>query len=147
MIAARRAAPLRSKIPNLTIFATNIPFSVVLRIRLRGHSTSRFGGRTNAPLGGAVAHAGAWRPSRFRQFRWAAGADGPDANVGTYWRERTMKRILIALAAATMVSSPVLAAKIGVSMDKFDDNFLTVLRNGMSDYAKTLPGVTSWKGM
>ena len=27
-------------------------------------------------------------------------------------------------------------------MDKFDDNFLTVLRNGMSDYAKTQPGVT-----
>ena len=27
-------------------------------------------------------------------------------------------------------------------MDKFDDNFLTVLRNGMADYAKTVPGVT-----
>ena len=53
-----------------------------------------------------------------------------------------MKRILIALAAATMLSSPAFAAKIGVSMDKFDDNFLTVLRNGMADYAKTLPGVT-----
>jgi ABC-type sugar transport system substrate-binding protein len=54
-----------------------------------------------------------------------------------------MKRILIALAAATVLSSPAIAAKIGVSMDKFDDNFLTVLRNGMADYAKTLPGVTS----
>ena len=53
-----------------------------------------------------------------------------------------MKRILIALAAATVLSSPAFAAKIGVSMDKFDDNFLTVLRNGMSDYAKTLPGVS-----
>ena len=53
-----------------------------------------------------------------------------------------MKRILIALAATTMLSSPAFAAKIGVSMDKFDDNFLTVLRNGMSDYAKTQPGVT-----
>ncbi len=53
-----------------------------------------------------------------------------------------MKRILIALAAATVLSSPAFATKIGVSMDKFDDNFLTVLRNGMSDYAKTLPGVT-----
>ncbi len=53
-----------------------------------------------------------------------------------------MKRMLIALAAATVLSSPAFAAKIGVSMDKFDDNFLTVLRNGMSDYAKTLPGVT-----
>src|SRR5271157_5451310 len=52
-----------------------------------------------------------------------------------------MKRILIALAAATALASPAFAAKIGVSMDKFDDNFLTVLRNGMSDYAKTQPGV------
>ncbi len=54
-----------------------------------------------------------------------------------------MKRILIALAAATVLASPAFAAtKIGVSMDKFDDNFLTVLRNGISDYAKTQPGVT-----
>ena len=47
-----------------------------------------------------------------------------------------MKRILIALAAATILSSSAYAEKIGVSMAKFDDNFLTVLRNGMSDYAK-----------
>jgi inositol transport system substrate-binding protein len=53
-----------------------------------------------------------------------------------------MKRTLLALAAATVLSSPALAAKIGVSMDKFDDNFLTVLRNSMADYAKTQPGVT-----
>src|ERR1700685_2339482 len=53
-----------------------------------------------------------------------------------------MKRRLLALAAATILSSPAFATKIGVSMDKFDDNFLTVLRNGMSDYAKTLPAVT-----
>ena len=53
-----------------------------------------------------------------------------------------MKRTLIALAAATVLASPAFAAKIGVSMDKFDDNFLTVLRNGMADYAKTQPGVT-----
>jgi ABC-type sugar transport system substrate-binding protein len=53
-----------------------------------------------------------------------------------------MKRLLIALAAATILSSPAFATKIGVSMDKFDDNFLTVLRNGIADYAKTLPGVT-----
>ncbi len=53
-----------------------------------------------------------------------------------------MKRILIALAAATVLSSSAFATKIGVSMDKFDDNFLTVLRNGMAEYAKTQPGVT-----
>ena len=53
-----------------------------------------------------------------------------------------MKRVLIALAAATVLSSSAFAAKIGVSMDKFDDNFLTVLRNSMAEYAKTQPGVT-----
>ena len=55
--------------------------------------------------------------------------------------ETAMKRLLIALAAASVLSSPAFAAKIGVSMDRFDDNFLTVLRNRMSDYAKTQPGV------
>jgi inositol transport system substrate-binding protein len=53
-----------------------------------------------------------------------------------------MKRYLYAFAAATILSTPAMAAKIGVSMDKFDDNFLTVLRNGMSAYAKTQPGVS-----
>ena len=53
-----------------------------------------------------------------------------------------MKRLLIALAATTVLSSSAFATKIGVSMDKFDDNFLTVLRNGMAEYAKTQPGVT-----
>ena len=47
-----------------------------------------------------------------------------------------MKRILIALGMTTILSNSAFAAKIGVSMDKFDDNFLTVLRNGISDYAK-----------
>ena len=53
-----------------------------------------------------------------------------------------MKRYVYALAVATILSTPAMAAKIGVSMDKFDDNFLTVLRNGMADYAKTVPGVS-----
>ena len=54
-----------------------------------------------------------------------------------------MRLMLLAAAAAAVLSSPAFAAeKIGVSMDKFDDNFLTVLRNGMADYAKTLPGVS-----
>ena len=53
-----------------------------------------------------------------------------------------MKRLLIALAAAAALAGPAFATKIGVSMDSFDDNFLTVLRNRMSDYAKTLPGVS-----
>jgi inositol transport system substrate-binding protein len=53
-----------------------------------------------------------------------------------------MKRFAYALAVATILSSPAMAAKIGVSMDKFDDNFLTVLRNGMSTYVKTLPDVS-----
>ena len=47
-----------------------------------------------------------------------------------------MKRILFALAATTILSTAAFAEKVGVSMDKFDDNFLTVLRNGMISYAK-----------
>ncbi|MTH61890.1 sugar ABC transporter substrate-binding protein [Paracoccus litorisediminis] len=54
-----------------------------------------------------------------------------------------MKKILIASAlTSTLMGSVAHAENIGVSMALFDDNFLTVLRNGMSDYAKTKDGVT-----
>ncbi len=54
------------------------------------------------------------------------------------WRN-DMKKILLALAATTMMASSAYAAdKIGVSMAKFDDNFLTVLRNGIDAQSKEL---------
>lgn len=52
-----------------------------------------------------------------------------------------MKRTLFALAATALLCGTASAQSVGVSMAKFDDNFLTVLRNGMTDYAKTLPSV------
>lgn len=51
-----------------------------------------------------------------------------------------MKTFLIAGFAALMGTSA-LADDIGVSMAKFDDNFLTVLRNGMIEQAKGMEGV------
>jgi inositol transport system substrate-binding protein len=53
-----------------------------------------------------------------------------------------MKRILLALAASAAMMASAQAANIGVSMALFDDNFLTVLRNGMQDAAKTKAGMT-----
>lgn len=53
-----------------------------------------------------------------------------------------MKKILYAVAMTSLMASPALAENIGVSMAKFDDNFLTVLRNGMQDYATSLSGVS-----
>ncbi|APG94308.1 sugar ABC transporter substrate-binding protein [Sinorhizobium americanum] len=52
-----------------------------------------------------------------------------------------MKKFILGTAMAVMMSTAAHAETIGVSMALFDDNFLTVLRNGMSDYAKTLNGV------
>ena len=50
-----------------------------------------------------------------------------------------MKKLLIAAAVVGLMSSTAFAGpKIGVSMAKFDDNFLTVLRNGMIAKAKDL---------
>jgi len=49
--------------------------------------------------------------------------------------EKSMKRILLGVAFAALMSSSALAAKVGVSMALFDDNFLTVLRNGIQSYA------------
>ena len=53
-------------------------------------------------------------------------------------------RLLAACAMSLCLALPAMAhaTEIGVSMAKFDDNFLTVLRNGMEDYAKTMDGVT-----
>ena len=53
-----------------------------------------------------------------------------------------MKRFILGTAMALVLSTAAHAETVGVSMALFDDNFLTVLRNGMQDYAKTLNGVT-----
>ena len=58
-----------------------------------------------------------------------------------------MKKLaLVAIAgvllAGTAMSAPASAANIGVSMALFDDNFLTVLRNGMIDYSKGMSDVS-----
>ena len=46
-----------------------------------------------------------------------------------------MKRLLLACAAVAALTTGASAEKIGVSMALFDDNFLTVLRNGIQSYA------------
>jgi len=46
-----------------------------------------------------------------------------------------MKRFLIGAAMAALMVNSAMAAKVGVSMALFDDNFLTVLRNGIQKYA------------
>lgn len=53
-----------------------------------------------------------------------------------------MKKHLIIAAFASMLATTASAETIGVSMALFDDNFLTVLRNGMIDYSNSLDGVT-----
>lgn len=54
-----------------------------------------------------------------------------------------MKTFVMAGAlTAALMGSAAHAENIGVSMALFDDNFLTVLRNGMSDYAAAQDGVT-----
>ena len=54
------------------------------------------------------------------------------------------RNLLTACATAALLVLPAMAqaANIGVSMALFDDNFLTVLRNGMQDYADKQDGVT-----
>jgi inositol transport system substrate-binding protein len=53
-----------------------------------------------------------------------------------------MKKLILGATLSLLVSTAAHAETVGVSMALFDDNFLTVLRNGMQDYAKTLKGVT-----
>ncbi|TBN43749.1 sugar ABC transporter substrate-binding protein [Paracoccus subflavus] len=53
-----------------------------------------------------------------------------------------MKRLLTATAICAVMGTAAQAENIGVSMALFDDNFLTVLRNGMQDHAASMEGVT-----
>ena len=53
-----------------------------------------------------------------------------------------MKKFMITTALAVGIAGTASAENIGVSMALFDDNFLTVLRNGMQDHANGLEGVT-----
>ncbi|MGI6245849.1 MAG: sugar ABC transporter substrate-binding protein [Pseudochelatococcus sp.] len=52
-----------------------------------------------------------------------------------------MKKLLMGVAIAALSTGIAHARNIGISMSLFDDNFLTVLRLNMQDYAKTLDGV------
>ncbi|MBP2565467.1 sugar ABC transporter substrate-binding protein [Agrobacterium tumefaciens] len=53
-----------------------------------------------------------------------------------------MRKFIIGAAMSVLLGTVAHAETVGVSMALFDDNFLTVLRNGMQDYSKELKGVT-----
>jgi inositol transport system substrate-binding protein len=52
-----------------------------------------------------------------------------------------MKKTFLAAGMVSLLSTTAMAETIGVSMALFDDNFLTVLRNGMVEYAGSLEEV------
>lgn len=52
-----------------------------------------------------------------------------------------MKKFLMSTAIAVSMAGTASAETIGVSMALFDDNFLTVLRNGMIEQAESMEGV------
>ena len=51
------------------------------------------------------------------------------------------KTMLAATAFATLMGSAAMSETVGVTMALFDDNFLTVLRNGIQEFADGLDGV------
>lgn len=52
-----------------------------------------------------------------------------------------MRKLLISTSVVACIAGTASAETIGVSMALFDDNFLTVLRNGMIGHAESLDGV------
>lgn len=53
-----------------------------------------------------------------------------------------MKKTLLVAGLSALMSTGVLAQELGASIARFDDNFLTVMRNGMTDHAESLEGVS-----
>ena len=52
-----------------------------------------------------------------------------------------MKKTLVVAGIAALMSTSAIAQELGASIARFDDNFLTVMRNGMTDHAASLDGV------
>ena len=52
-----------------------------------------------------------------------------------------MTRTLILAGVAALMSTSAMAQNLGASIARFDDNFLTVMRNGMVSHAESLDGV------
>ena len=53
-----------------------------------------------------------------------------------------MNKTLIAASFASLLGTTAIAQEIGATIAAFDDNFLTVMRNGMTDHAASLDGVS-----
>ncbi|MEG9862703.1 MAG: sugar ABC transporter substrate-binding protein [Parvularculales bacterium] len=52
-----------------------------------------------------------------------------------------MKKTILAAATASLIATSAMAETVGVTMALFDDNFLTVLRNGIQEFADDTNGV------
>lgn len=52
-----------------------------------------------------------------------------------------MKKTFIMAGVAALMATSAMSETIGASIARFDDNFLTVMRNGMIDHAASLDGV------
>jgi len=61
-------------------------------------------------------------------------------DTGNQWSTE-MKRILIGAGLAALVGTGAAAQTIGATIARFDDNWLTVMRNGMTEHAASLSGV------
>ncbi len=53
-----------------------------------------------------------------------------------------MKKLLLGVAVSALMCTSAFAENVGVTMARFDDNFLTVLRNGIVKLADGMDGVT-----
>ncbi|MFK7878755.1 sugar ABC transporter substrate-binding protein [Roseobacter sp.] len=52
-----------------------------------------------------------------------------------------MKKLLLTAGISALLATSAVAQTIGVSVARFDDNGLTIMRNGMTDHVDTLDGV------
>jgi len=58
-----------------------------------------------------------------------------------FWEE-TMKKVLLATGLSILMGGTAMAQEIGATISRFDDNWLTVMRNGMTEHAASLDGVS-----
>ena len=58
-----------------------------------------------------------------------------------HFGRKIMKKTLIASGLVALMATSAAAQEIGATFSRFDDNWLTVLRTGMVEYAGTIDGL------
>ncbi len=73
---------------------------------------------------------------------WKKGPGNETVCRARLWEETNMKKLILTVGLTALMGTSAMAQQIGVSVARFDDNGLTVMRNGMTAFDEANDGVS-----